>query len=133
METREQQRTKLSAYVGKEIRKLLIDLDLKQGDLAARIGENEMWVSRRLRGVQEIGLNDLERIADGLNVEVADLLPKREGKLIAVGGTSGATRRESKPWNFLMSKRPGPSGPPSRTAAAVSTERTGRVSAALAA
>jgi transcriptional regulator with XRE-family HTH domain len=92
METDSRSATNLSASVGKEIRKLLIDLDLKQAELAARLGENEMWMSRRLRGTQPIDLNDLERIAKALDVEVSALFPQREGRVVT---HAGAPRRQT--------------------------------------
>lgn len=45
--------------------------------LASTLGVSPAWVSYRLTGAQEIGLNDLQRIADVLGVEVHDLLPPR--------------------------------------------------------
>ena len=44
--------------------------------LAKQLGVSDMWVSYRLRGVQPIDLNDLERIADALGVPVIDLFPR---------------------------------------------------------
>jgi len=46
--------------------------------LAEKMGVSRSWISYRLTGSQEIGLNDLERIADALGVDVFDLLPARE-------------------------------------------------------
>jgi transcriptional regulator with XRE-family HTH domain len=43
--------------------------------LAERLGENEVWVSRKVRGLTPLTMTDLERIATALDVEVADLLP----------------------------------------------------------
>lgn len=46
-------------------------LNAKQ--LAERAGVTEMWLSRRLRGVADLDLGDLERLAKALDIE-ADLL-----------------------------------------------------------
>lgn len=65
---------------------MLVRLDMKQTELAAKIGVNEMWLSRRLRGAQPIDLNDLQLIAEALNVEVSELLPRsNEGRIITTG------------------------------------------------
>ncbi|WP_203911137.1 helix-turn-helix domain-containing protein [Rhizocola hellebori] len=71
---------------------MLVRLDLKQSELAARLGVNEMWLSRRLRGAQPIDLNDLQRIAETLGVEVTDLLPRpNEGRTVATAGEPART------------------------------------------
>lgn len=44
-------------------------------ELARRLNVSQAWISYRLTGTQEIGLNDLQRIADALEVDVTDLLP----------------------------------------------------------
>lgn len=78
----------LSEAVAKEIRVLLVRRDMKQTELAARLGVTDMWLSRRLRGNLALDLNDLDRIATIFNVQVTDLLPRRsEGDLIATAGT----------------------------------------------
>lgn len=46
---------------------------MTQESLAAGINKNAVSLSRQLRGLQEFKLSDLEKIADFLNVEVADL------------------------------------------------------------
>lgn len=130
METDNRPAISLSASVGKEIRKLLIDLDMKQLELATRLGENEMWISRRLRGTQPIDLNDLERIAKALDIEVADLMPKREGRLITVGGTPRPARGDLTTAHSPLTKRTGTHGPRARVPAP-SKARTGRIHASL--
>jgi DNA-binding Xre family transcriptional regulator len=49
--------------------------DLNRSELARRLGVSHTWVGNRLAGTQDIGLRELERIADALDVTVADLLP----------------------------------------------------------
>lgn len=129
METDNRPAIGLSASVGKEIRKLLIDLDMKQLELATRLGENEMWISRRLRGSQPIDLNDLERIARALDVEVADLMPKREGRVVT---HIGAPRVQTTVPKIGLPKRPHTFGPPSRNTPALSTRRPVVIAAAAA-
>jgi transcriptional regulator with XRE-family HTH domain len=65
----------LSEQVAEEIRAMLGRKRVTGRELARRLGVSQPWVSQRLTGHQEIGLNDLERIADALDVEVAELLP----------------------------------------------------------
>jgi transcriptional regulator with XRE-family HTH domain len=65
----------LSEQVAEEIRAMLGRKRVTGRELARRLGVSQPWVSQRLTGHQEIGLNDLERIANALEVEVAELLP----------------------------------------------------------
>lgn len=66
----------LSERVAEEIRVILARRQIRQSQLARIIGVNEQWLSVRLRGVQPIDLNDLDRIARALQLSVADLLPE---------------------------------------------------------
>jgi transcriptional regulator with XRE-family HTH domain len=66
--------TKLNAAVAAEIRAILARRGWKQSQLAERLGVHEMWVSRRLRGVNAISVDDLERIAAALGIKPANLL-----------------------------------------------------------
>jgi transcriptional regulator with XRE-family HTH domain len=68
-------RSTLSDKTAEELRALLARRRLSGRDLARRLDVSPSWVSYRLTGTTEIGLNDLERIADALDVEVAELLP----------------------------------------------------------
>lgn len=45
-------------------------------ELAAMVGISQSGMSARLTGATPIDLNDLERIAEALEVEIGDLLPK---------------------------------------------------------
>jgi transcriptional regulator with XRE-family HTH domain len=64
----------LNAAVAAEIRAILARRGWKQSQLAERLGVHEMWVSRRLRGVNAISVDDLERIAAALGIKPANLL-----------------------------------------------------------
>jgi transcriptional regulator with XRE-family HTH domain len=66
--------TLLSARVAANIRALMAYKQIRQSQLARRIDKGEQWLSVRLRGVQEIGLNDLDLIAGALEIDPADLL-----------------------------------------------------------
>lgn len=69
--------TTLTQAVAAEIRAVMGRNAVRQAELARRLGTNDTWLSVRLRGVQPIDLNDLQRIADALNVAPADLLPSK--------------------------------------------------------
>lgn len=43
--------------------------------LADQLGESKHWVSRRFAGQTDLGLDDLLRITDALDVPVASVLP----------------------------------------------------------
>lgn len=73
--------------VAMEIRVAMTRADVRQSDLARRIGKTEQWLSVRLRGKQPIDLNDLALIAGALGVSPLDLLPSRE-VAAAVSGTN---------------------------------------------
>lgn len=66
-----------SHLVGIEIKVAMARQEIRQSQLARAMGVNEQWLSVRLTGKQEIGLNDLARIAAALDVEIGELLPGR--------------------------------------------------------
>jgi transcriptional regulator with XRE-family HTH domain len=61
-----------------EIRVAMTRADIRQSELARRIGKTEQWLSVRLRGKQPIDLNDLALIASGLGISFQALLPGAE-------------------------------------------------------
>lgn len=65
----------LSDYAAGEIRATLARRQLTGKELASKLGVSRSWISYRLTGTTEIGLNDLQRIALALDIEVTDLLP----------------------------------------------------------
>jgi DNA-binding Xre family transcriptional regulator len=67
----------LSDYVAGEIRAMIGRKRTSGRELAGRLGVSRSWVSYRLTGNTEITLNDLERIAAALDVEITELLPAR--------------------------------------------------------
>lgn len=71
----------LSAEVAEEIRAVLGRRRMSQAGLARALGRKPMWVSDRLRGEQEIGLDDLRSIADALGMRIVELLPESERRL----------------------------------------------------
>lgn len=65
----------LTARVAEEIRAVMGRRRLTGAGLARALGVSQMWVSYRLNGQQPIDVNDLERIAQVLDVPVLDLFP----------------------------------------------------------
>lgn len=65
----------LSDYAAGEIRATLARRQITGKELASKLGVSRSWISYRLTGTTEIGLNDLQRIAAALSVDIADLLP----------------------------------------------------------
>jgi transcriptional regulator with XRE-family HTH domain len=71
------ERPSLSAQVAEEIRVAMTRRRISGRQLAQVLGVSPSWISYRLSGVQPIDLNDLDRIATVLGVQVVDLLPPR--------------------------------------------------------
>lgn len=88
-----------SDRVAAQVRAVLGHRNLTKHELALMLGENDVWLGRRIAaGVRRVplDLNDLERIARALDVEVADLLPPaapESGGGRAGGGPSEPRRR----------------------------------------
>jgi transcriptional regulator with XRE-family HTH domain len=64
----------LSKLVGKQVKLQLFLKEMSGRDLAVRLGVSPSWVSYRLSGKQEIGLDDLFQIATVLGVDLDELL-----------------------------------------------------------
>lgn len=116
----------LSARVAEEIRVLLTRRRMSGRKLAEALGVSQSAMSARLTGVTPIDLNDLEKIAAILNVEVLDLLPRGvEGRTVVV---SGEPRRSTTVANHTRPKRPPLTGHPKPFAPHDSTRRPVRLS-----
>ena len=76
----------LSDYAAGEIRAILARRRSTGKELAETLGVSRSWISYRLTGTTEITLNDLERIARALDVDIADLLPRPAGRRTGEGG-----------------------------------------------
>lgn len=64
----------LSQLVGKQIKLKLFLAEMSGRDLAGKLGVSPSWVSYRLSGKQEIGLDDLFAIAKALDLDVSELM-----------------------------------------------------------
>lgn len=94
----------LTRHVAEEVRVLLARRRMSAAALARKLGVSQTYIWRRLEGQTAFDLTDLERIAEILDVEVTELLPR------AVPA--------AKALNFPLIT-------PVRTATATSTERAG--------
>jgi hypothetical protein len=66
------------------------------------MGASYSWVNFRLTGAQPINLDDLQRFAEALGVDVLDLIPDREGRVVT---HAGAPRKQlTVPKNGLPGK-----------------------------
>jgi transcriptional regulator with XRE-family HTH domain len=101
----------LSERVAEEIRVAMARRRIKQSQLARMIDQNDQWVSVRLNGRQEIGLNDLEVIAAALGMQAAQLLSTPP----ATGQKPPSRRRRHPDTTTTPSptRNNGPSRPPS--------------------
>jgi transcriptional regulator with XRE-family HTH domain len=68
----------LTSLIARNIRSRMGWLDLSQRDLARRLGENDQWVSTRIKGKVALNTNDLLRFAKALEIGLHDLLPAPE-------------------------------------------------------
>lgn len=79
----------LSELVAEEIRAVLGRRRMSGRQLANALGVSQTWMSTRLSGATPIDLNDLDRIARVLGLDVAALLPSSrptEGRTVVVAG-----------------------------------------------
>jgi len=107
--------TPLTARVAAHIRALMAYRQIRQSQMARRIGKGEQWLSVRLRGVQEIGLNDLDLIAGALEVEPADLMrPGGPGFTLRYSGDESASPALTMERRHPLG-RPGIGRPPNRS------------------
>lgn len=66
----------LNERVAEEIRVMLARRNITATELARRAGMTQRSISRRITGEKAIDVDDLERIARALDVEITELLPK---------------------------------------------------------
>lgn len=93
MTTTPERTATLTSLVAAEIRAQMGRLEVRQSELARRMGETDQWMSMRLKGRTPIDLNDLNRIAWALGIGVHDLLPPPELAATAVVTPNRVTER----------------------------------------
>lgn len=100
----------LADRVATEILSELARRRQSQAKLAAALGKAPMWVSDRLSGKTQITVNDLERIAEALELKVGDLLPREDRQVKACLQTA----RSARPARRLDARPAAPSRPGDR-------------------
>ncbi|HEX6870170.1 MAG TPA: helix-turn-helix transcriptional regulator, partial [Micromonosporaceae bacterium] len=70
---------RLRHSVAEEVRVAMVRRKMNGAGLAVAIGRSQAYVSRRLTGETPFDVDDLERIAVVLGVDVADLVRRNEG------------------------------------------------------
>lgn len=68
----------LADFAAAQLRAEMARRELTPSILGARIGVSETWVRRRMRRQREISMDDLERLADGLELPVSFFVRDRE-------------------------------------------------------
>lgn len=122
----------LTEVVAEEIRVALARRRMRQSQLARRMEVTEQWLSVRLRGVQPIDLNDLQRMAAALEVEVTDLIPTVTSPVRPFrDGTTEFPSAPPAPHSRPTDRRP--SGHPRAGRPPAGPGRTGRVQRPIAA
>lgn len=71
-------RGKLREHAAAELRAELARQRISAAELARRLGWAQSYMARRIDGRVALDLDDLETLADALNVRIVDLLPARE-------------------------------------------------------
>lgn len=111
----------LRERTAEEIRVLLARRNISAAELARRTQMKQPYVSRRMTGEVAWDVDDLEKIAAALSVEVADLLPRSaEGRTVVVGGD---TRRQTTVPKAELAKQPRLNGRPANPVPKQSTRR----------
>lgn len=99
---------KLREYAAEEIRALLGRRKMSATQLGRQMGVSQAYIWRRLSGETAFDLDDLQKIAAILDVEVTSFLPRpAEGRVITAGGS-----RDAKDTHYYL---PTPNGQAKRT------------------
>ena len=64
----------IAAKFGKRVKKIRLGKKLSQGDVAKRLGIGASYISQVERGVQNISLKGMEKLARALGVNINDLI-----------------------------------------------------------
>lgn len=116
--------TALSAQVAEEIRALLARKRRSGRWLAAALGASQTWMSSRLTGATPIDLNDLQRIAEALEVDVVELIAR--ARIQSVVNSPVGNGKTTVP-NVDQAVRPPLSGMPKRATPPASSRRPARL------
>jgi len=107
----------LNGRVAAQTRAVMAFHQIRQSELARKIGVTEQWLSVRLRGVQMIGLDDLEKIAAGIGVQVAELFPRSDREVTVTYSSMSdvpAFEEAGPSWHIPAPRRPADTRPGDR-------------------
>jgi transcriptional regulator with XRE-family HTH domain len=66
--------SEISIKFGKRVREIRLKKDMSQGDLAKILGVHPSYISGIERGVRNMALNNIDRLAKALNVSIDTLI-----------------------------------------------------------
>lgn len=92
MTTMPERTATLTGLIAQRIRSRMGWLNIRQRELAKRLGENDQWVSVRINGKVTLDVNELHRFAKALEVGISELLPTDEEAARAVTGHAAIPR-----------------------------------------
>ena len=123
-----EERRSINDLVAEEIRVHLARRRMSASDLARLTGMTQRAISRRLTGEKVIDVDDLEKIAKVLNLEVAELLPRvNEGRTVVFA--DGTRKPTTVPYS-ARTKQPHLTGHRGHSHSTPGTRRTVRLSQA---
>lgn len=64
----------ISSRFGKRVKQIRLNKDMSQGDLAKKLDVDPSYISKIERGVQNISLKGIEKLAKTLNIAVKELI-----------------------------------------------------------
>jgi len=112
MESPTRKASGLNEAVAGEIRAELARRRWSQAELAAKLGEDQMWLSRRLRASKPLTLTEFDAIAQALEITPAELLG-RALRVASVPTVSNIERHDRPPTKTVDH---GPKGRPGAVA-----------------
>jgi transcriptional regulator with XRE-family HTH domain len=120
--------TPMRELIAEEIRALLARRKITASELARRLHVSQPYISRRLTGDTAFDVDDLDRIAAELDVDIADLFPpRRQGRLITTGGAARQGQATNNKDQSSLPTRTPLVGYPNRTHTDMSTRRPVRI------
>jgi transcriptional regulator with XRE-family HTH domain len=64
----------ISLKFGRKVKEIRLKKKMSQGDLAKILGVHPTYISSVERGIRNMALNNIERLAKALNVPIGDLI-----------------------------------------------------------
>ncbi|MDF2854246.1 MAG: hypothetical protein K0Q87_97 [Neobacillus sp.] len=64
--------------IGRRIREIREEKKMRQEDLGEKLGKTKSYISKWERGAKPINLENLQKIAEALEVDVTELFPDKE-------------------------------------------------------